>query len=159
MSNLISAAFTAAQKTAINGAVVAISTNIPSTASISKSQKKASQKLGSGGQDYVAKASSYGSTYVNVMPRSFDPAEMLKDKALYADLMEMEAKVGDIYARLQMLRTMAGIDMISEANKVKTALNAAAKEDVSFKAASDDLNEFYKKRNQKDKTPPPAPGQ
>ena len=159
MSNLISASFTAAQKTAIDTAILAIGNNIPSTASISEAQKKAAQKLGSAGQNYVAKASSYGSTYVNVMPRSFDPAEMLKDKALYADLMEMETKVGEIFGRLQMLRTMAGIDMISEANKVKTALNAAAKEDVSFKAASDDLNEFYKKRNQKDKTPPPAPGQ
>lgn len=158
MSKLISEALTPAQKTLILDGLAVVKTNIPNVPTLSASDKKAKQQLGSSGLSYVSKAMTFGETYLSVMPRNFDLVELKKDHTLYSDLLVMESKIGEIQNRIQMMRSMAGIDVIKECNRIYKALKDAAKDDLSLKPVVVELGEFYKKRNQKDKTPPPAPG-
>lgn len=154
MSNLISAAITPAQKTNLLNGAQALIDNLPVTESISPKDKKAKQQLGTGGINYVDKAITFSEIHMQHMPRNFDLVEMKKDKALFTELIEIEAKVSDALNKIRMMLSMAGIDQMADANRVYKALQDAAATNSSMKPVVAEIGEFYKKRNSKDKTPP-----
>lgn len=151
MSNLIDASITPAQLTAIEASVQSIKDNLPVVNAISAKEIKAKQKLGDNGLSFVNKAATYGETYFSVMAKDYNVAEVKKDKEIYAALSGIEAKLMDVLSSVQLMRTLAGIDQMSQGNSVYAALKEAAKKDASLKPIVDELGEFYKKSKKEDK--------
>jgi len=145
MSNLIQGVITPAQVTIMDTAVQAIKGGLPVIPMASGKEIKAKQKLGNAGISYVTKSAAYGETYFSIMPKEYDLTEVKEDRNLYDALTSLEVKLGEVYNMVQVMRTMAGIDVMSHANSGYEALKIAAKSNASLKAVVDELGEFYKK--------------
>ena len=97
----ISAALTAAQVTAINGAINTIRTNLPFGVNLTAEERLALSKMGEIGYNYVTRALDYAKSNAGTLPPNFNLIEAQKDLKLVKDIRPSMQQVAQLLEAIE----------------------------------------------------------
>jgi hypothetical protein len=117
MQNKVSAALAAQAITNINAAIATIRTNLPFLISLTKEERQALPKMGSGSMDFVEKTLAFVTQHPEALPATFNTVEYLKDgdlntpwKPLVASMRQLHEDFEDTELALNSDLFMASLD-------------------------------------------------
>jgi len=142
--NLVSAALTAEDKTAIMGAVQTVAAKLPFLISLTDDQRRGGMKLGDKTVGFVDKVMSYSQTNPTFVPAYLDLTEFTKDYQLTRDLMEILRVLRPLEQSIEDTTTESGVEALGAAMVFYNSVKGAAKQGVpGAKAIYDDLQKRF----------------
>jgi hypothetical protein len=125
--NRISAALTQADRQAVLDAVNTIRTKLHFLIDLSPEERKGLPKIGDTGRGFVAKALEVAEQNPDILPRSFDVAEMRKDLELLDALLPVVTAFGQLNELLDDTYTAVGSEVYAAALLVYQYVRAGGK--------------------------------
>jgi hypothetical protein len=151
----ISAALTAAQVTAINGALNTIRTNLPFLVNLTAEERLALSKMGEIGYNYVTRALDYAQGNAGILPPNFNLTEAQKDLKLVNDIRPIMQQVAQLLEAIDDTMMMAGIEAKDFADKFYALAKLQAGTNTpGMDVIVSDLATFYEKSSESTPTPP-----
>jgi hypothetical protein len=142
--NLVSAALTDADKTAIKQAIQTASEKMPFLISLTDEQRRGGLKLGDKTVGFVDKVMSYSQTNPSLVPSYLDTAEFTKDYQLTKDLLDVLRILRPLMQNIEDTSTEAGVEALAAAMVFYNAVKGAAKQGVpGAKAIYEDLQKRF----------------
>lgn len=148
--NNISAAMTAAQKTAIKAAIETIKSNIPALVNLSVQERKALRKVSKKRLGYVKDVLDGSKANPSSISPVINMAEFEKDSIYFSDMSEVTALLKPLCEMLEDTTIAVGSEAIRTADQCYKNLKANAKGNVSVKDTVAKIGEHFKgqgKRN------------
>ena len=155
--NRISAALTQADQQAVLAAVNTIREKLPFLIDLTPEERKALPRMGDSGRGFVAKALEVAEQNPDILPRSFDVAEMRKDLELLDSLLPVMTSFEQVNELLDDTCTAVGSEVYASALLVYQYVRAAGK-GSALDDALDSLGQRFarKSRGASSNTPPAA---
>jgi bacterioferritin (cytochrome b1) len=152
MANQLSIALTEAEITAILQTVDQLATQMPFLATVPATDKKRRQKMGNNAASYVNKGLTNARNYPQVLTRSFEVSEYEKDAVAIRQLTDVRNKVAGLLSKMEDTITLLGEELMEQSNEVYASLQRAAQKDNSLRLVTEEMGQFYRKRNQSDES-------
>lgn len=155
--NRISAALTQADQQAVLAALQTIREKLPFLIDLSPEERRALPRMGDSGRGFVAKALEVAEQNPDILPRSFDLAEMRRDSELLDALLPVVTSFRQLNELLDDTYTAAGSELYASALLVYQYVRAAGK-GSALDGALDSLGQRFarKSRGASSGTPPAA---
>jgi hypothetical protein len=155
--NRISAALSQADRQAVLDAVNTIRQKLPFLVDLSPDERKALPKIGDTGRGFVARALEVAEQNPDILPRSFDVAEMRKDLELFDALLPVVTALAQLNELLDDTYTAVGSEAYAAALLVYQYVRSAGK-GSALEGALDALGQRFarKSRGTSGNTPPAA---
>jgi hypothetical protein len=150
--NNISAAFTAAQKTAIKTAAETIKTNVPTLVNLSMQERKKLRKVGARA-GYLKDVLDGSKANPTAISSSISIPEFEKDTLYFSDMSEMVALLKTLLEALEDTMIAVGSEAIRTADQCYANLKANAKGNANVKAAVDKIGYHFKGQGKKKAKP------
>src|SRR5215207_3256656 len=125
--NRISATLGEAERQAVLDAVQTIRTKLPFLIDLTPEERRALPRMGDSGRGFVAKALEVAEQNPDILPRSFDVAEMRKDLELLDALLPVVTAFGQVNELLDDTYTAVGSEVYASALLVYQYVRAAGK--------------------------------
>lgn len=152
----ISAELTAAQITAITGAINTIKTNLPFLLNLSKEERSRLSKMGPNGYSYVTKAIDYANGNASALPAVLNVVEAKKDLKLYNDMRPLAQAVAQLIESMDDTMMALGVEAKDFSDTFYGVVQGLAKANVpGMDTIADDLGVFYEKARTEDTPPTP----
>lgn len=132
-NNRISATLSAADVTAILGAVTTIKSKLPFLISLQPAERKKMRKLGQKRQGYFQDVADGVNAFPGALPSNFSTAEYIKDAALMTALMQVSPQILGLTANLQDTLMQLGSELLTNSDTAYGFLKTAAKNDSNIK--------------------------
>jgi hypothetical protein len=131
-NNRISATMSAADITAILGAVTTIKSKLPFLISLQASERKKMRKLGQKRQGYFQDVADGVNAFPTALPSYFPTTEYIKDATLMTSLMQVSPQLLGIAANLQDTLMQLGSELLANSDTAYGLLKTAAKSDSNM---------------------------
>lgn len=154
--NRISATLSQSDKQAVLDAIITIRQKLPFLIDLSPEERKALPKMGETGRGFVVKALEIASQNEDILPRSFDVAEMRKDVELLDALLPVVTALSQLHELLDDTYTAVGSEAYASALLIYQYVRAAGK-GSALDGALDALGQRFARKSRSapgDKTPP-----
>ena len=157
--NRISLEITAAQKTAIVDAVMALKTALQGMLiNLTPEEKQSLPRIGDNSLAFDEKCAAYMASRADLVPSFLDTAEMAKDRKLVADLLPCFRELAPLCEGLEETIMLANSDnMIGDLAFYQNVRQAAKRGVAGANTIYDDLKSRFPGRPKKDPTPDPNP--
>ena len=147
--NNISASISSEKMKAIKEAIALISNDLPFLISLSVVERQGLVKLGPKSVDFVKNCANVASNYPQILPVSFESAELTKDAGLFEQLSEIKMVLNSLNEKINDTTTAVGNEAMKSSLTVYDYVKTAAKSQPGLKSVAEDLQQRFKAKTKK----------
>ena len=155
-NNLVSAALTAADVTAINAAIATLRDKLPFLIELTKQERRRLAHAGDGSQGFVQNSLTFAAQHPEALPGLFDAAEYAKDGALAQSFKPIAAAIAQLNEEVQDTELALDHDLMVESLDVY-AFAKANNRNGSYDSYIEAAKVRFARSPRKKATTPPTP--